>query len=100
MSKARDKQAKIDLLEGSHADGGTRRKETPELEGRTPLPEELTGRASGTDDDLVALFDNASGDHLADGFRGGSDDEDADASDSHIESIGAEGEEAVEGDET
>ncbi len=76
MTKARDKHAKIDPLASSHADGGTRRPETPELEGRIPLPEELTGRASGTDDDLVALFDNASRDHLTDGFRGGSDDED------------------------
>jgi hypothetical protein len=75
MTKARDKQAKIDPLASSHADGSTRRPETPELEGRIPLPEELTGRASGTDDDLVALFDNTSVAHLTDGFRGGSDDE-------------------------
>jgi hypothetical protein len=75
MTKARDRTAKENPLANSHADGGTRRPETPALEGRTPLPEELTGRASGTDDDLVALFDNASGDHLADGFRGGSEDE-------------------------
>ncbi len=77
MTKARDKHTKADPLAASHADGSTRRPETPELEGRVPLPEELTGRASGTDDDLVALFDNASGDHLTDGFRGGSDDEEA-----------------------
>jgi hypothetical protein len=75
MTKARDKHAKIDPLATSHADGSTRRPETPELEGRIPLPEELTGRASGTDDDLVALFDNTSVAHLTDGFRGGSDDE-------------------------
>ncbi len=59
----------------SHADGDTSRPETPDLEGRTPLPEELTGRASGTDDDLVSLFDDDDGGHIADGFRGGSDDE-------------------------
>jgi hypothetical protein len=59
-----------------HADGETARPETPELEGRVPLPEELTGKASGTDDDLVALFDDTRGEHVADGFRGGSDDED------------------------
>jgi hypothetical protein len=57
-----------------HADGGTTRPETPELEGRVPLPEEITGRASGTDDDLVSLFKNQSTDHIADGFRGGSGD--------------------------
>jgi hypothetical protein len=60
----------------SHADGDTGRPETPELEGRVPLPEELTGKASGTDDDLVTLFDDPDGGHIADGFRGGSDDED------------------------
>jgi hypothetical protein len=58
-----------------HADGGTVRPETPELEGRTPLPEELTGKASATDEDLVTLFDGEDRDHIADGFRGGSDDE-------------------------
>ena len=58
-----------------HADGGTNRPETPELEGRMPLPAELTGRASGTDEDLVVLFNDRQGEHLADGFRGGSDDE-------------------------
>ncbi len=75
MTSSRDKSHKVEPIEKQHADGGTRRPETPSLEGRVPLPEELTGRASGTDDDLVSLFENASGDHLADGFRGGSDDE-------------------------
>jgi hypothetical protein len=60
----------------SHADGDTNRPETPELEGRMPLPEELTGKASGTDDDLVTLFDEDDSEHIADGFRGGSDDDD------------------------
>jgi len=55
-----------------HADGSTRRKETPSLEGRVPLPEEITGRASRTDDDLVVMFGDKSGSHLTDGFRGGS----------------------------
>jgi hypothetical protein len=59
----------------SHAPGMTSRDETPELEGRMPLPEEITGRASSTDDDLVALFKNKSAEHTADGFRGGSEDE-------------------------
>lgn len=59
----------------THADGATRRPESPTLEGRVPLPEEITGRASGTDEDLAELFDNPTGAHLTDGFRGGSDDE-------------------------
>jgi hypothetical protein len=46
-----------------------------DVDGITPLPEQLTGRASGTDEDLVALFDNDTDKHLADGFRGGSEDE-------------------------
>ncbi|MES2124672.1 MAG: hypothetical protein V4503_08275 [Gemmatimonadota bacterium] len=54
----------------------TRRRETPALEGREPLPEELTGRASGTSEDLETLFENDSAGHLTDGFRGGSDDDD------------------------
>ena len=44
------------------------------MEGREPLPEEITGRASGTDESLVALFDSGSTDHLVDGFQGGSGD--------------------------
>ncbi len=63
----------------THADGSTRKPEYPALEGREPLPEEITGRASGTDDDLVALFQNPDREHLADGFRGGSDNESGDA---------------------
>lgn len=59
----------------SHADGVTTRPEAPELEGRTPLPEELTGKASGTDEDLVSLFGDQRGEHITDGFRGGSEDE-------------------------
>ncbi|MFI5233379.1 MAG: hypothetical protein ACHQSE_12795 [Gemmatimonadales bacterium] len=58
-----------------HADGGTTRRESPGLEGREPLPEEVTGKASGTDEDLEALFDDHESDHMADGFRGGSEDE-------------------------
>jgi hypothetical protein len=57
-----------------HADGSTMRPETPFLEGREPLPEELTGRASGTDENLVGLFDNESAEHMTDGFQGGSQD--------------------------
>jgi hypothetical protein len=50
----------------------TNRPDTPELEGGSAPPEELTGRASVTDEDLTALFANDSADHVADGFRGGS----------------------------
>lgn len=58
-------------------DGTTTQPEYPSLEGREPLPEEITGRASGTRDDLVTRFDSTDRDHLADGFRGGSEDDDA-----------------------
>jgi hypothetical protein len=64
----------------SHSDGDTTRPETPELEGITPLPEEVTGKASSTDEDLVSLFDDADSGHMSDGFRGGSDDDDDDES--------------------
>jgi hypothetical protein len=46
----------------------------PDLEG-APVAEELTGRASKTEDDLGALFDNATEEHIEDGFKGGSGDE-------------------------
>lgn len=39
------------------------------------VPEELTGRATRTGDDLTTLFGNGAADHLADGFSGGSDDD-------------------------
>ena len=53
----------------------TTRPDTPELEGGTPLPEELTSRASGTRESLGALFANVGAQHMADGFRGGSNDD-------------------------
>jgi hypothetical protein len=49
--------------------------ETPALDGGVPLPDELTGRASKTSDDLGSLFDNESSEHIQDGFRGGSGDD-------------------------
>ncbi len=55
----------------------TTRRDRPELEGGTPLPQELTGRASGTEEDLDTLFANDAADHFADGFRGGSNDDPA-----------------------
>jgi len=73
--------AALRALPLTHADGSTRRPASPTLEGRVPLPEEITGRASGTDESLVELFDNTSDAHLADGFRGGSDDEALDDAD-------------------
>lgn len=45
-----------------------------ELDDR-PLPDELTGRAGKTADDLETLFDNESEEHLTDGFKGGSGDD-------------------------
>ncbi len=36
------------------------------------MPEELTGRASKTDEDLTTLFQNRGADHIEDGFKGGS----------------------------
>ncbi len=53
----------------------TSRPDTPELEGGTPLPEELTGRSSGTSEDVSALFASDTAEHFADGFRGGSNDD-------------------------
>ena len=44
---------------------GTSRPDTPELEGGTPLPEELTGRASGSEEDLRALFAGDTAEHFA-----------------------------------
>ena len=54
---------------------GITRPDAPELEGVTPLPEELTGRASGTAEELGTLFGSDAADHFADGFRGGSNDD-------------------------
>jgi hypothetical protein len=60
----------------------TTRPDVPALEGGTPLPEELTGRASATDESVTELFAEESAAHLADGFRGGSgDDPESDATD-------------------
>jgi hypothetical protein len=58
-----------------HSIAETNRPDSPELEGGTPLPEEVTGRASKTRENLMTLFDNDSPEHLADGFRGGSEEE-------------------------
>lgn len=55
-------------------EGTTTRPETPALEGIEPLPDEITGRAAGTEESLTTLFDNTSAAHLRDGFMGGSGD--------------------------
>lgn len=56
-----------------HAPGGINRPESPALEGIEPMPEELTGLASGSGADLESLFDSDTSAHLADGFRGDAD---------------------------
>lgn len=58
-----------------HDQATTDRPETPELEGLASLPEELTGRASRTDESLSTLFDDRSAKHMTDGFHGGSGDD-------------------------
>jgi hypothetical protein len=58
-----------------HAGAGTKRRKAPILVDGKPLPGELTGRASGTSEDLTALFAGDTAEHFADGFSGGSDDD-------------------------
>jgi hypothetical protein len=53
------------------------RPEVPADLEETPAPEELTGRAAKTEEDLSSLFENPGDDHLTDGFKGGSGDEPA-----------------------
>ena len=55
--------------------GSTGASEEPLSKGDRPLPEELTGRASGTEEDLTSLFSNDSAEHLTDGFRSGNGDD-------------------------
>lgn len=47
----------------------------PVSKGDRPLPQELTGRAAGTSEDLQSLFANSSDEHLTDGFRAGNGDD-------------------------
>jgi hypothetical protein len=56
---------------------GTSRLDAPLRDDDKPLPEELTGKASGTSDDLTALFKGDNAEHFADGFHGGSNDDPA-----------------------
>jgi hypothetical protein len=62
----------------THANGYTTRPESPALDGRSTMPEEMTGQASWTDEDLVALVRQKRAERLRDGFRGGSGDGPAD----------------------
>lgn len=73
--------------------GGDDVPDEPTAKGDGPLPEELTGRAASTEEDLVTLMANDSADHLTDGFRTGSGDDpetdvdtddDADADDTGV----------------
>jgi hypothetical protein len=68
------RKKKIRQRAGDHTEL-TARAEAPELEGLTPMSEELTGRAAGDEEDLRSLFANDAADHYADGFRGGSNDD-------------------------
>jgi len=47
----------------------------PVNKGDRPIPQELTGRAAGTGEDLLSLFSNRSDEHLTDGFRAGNGDD-------------------------
>jgi hypothetical protein len=45
------------------------------IEDDVTLPDEITGQAAATDEDLTTLFRNASQSHYADGFHGASGDD-------------------------
>jgi hypothetical protein len=55
--------------------GIPRNVDDPDYRGDEPAPRELTGRASGTGEDLTSLFANGSDEHLRDGFRSGNGDD-------------------------
>ena len=60
-------------------DGLPRTPEDPDSRGDESQTRELTGRASGTGEDLASLFANGSDEHLRDGFRSANgDDPDSD----------------------
>jgi hypothetical protein len=58
-----------DAAESATSDGD------PTTRGDGPLPEEVTGRASYTGEDLVSLMANDTADHITDGFRAGNGDD-------------------------
>jgi hypothetical protein len=45
------------------------------IEDDVTLPDEITGQAAATDEDLTSLFRNASKSHFSDGFHGASGDD-------------------------
>ena len=56
-------------------DGIPRTPEDPDSRGDESQTQELTGRASGTGEDLASLFANGSDEHLRDGFRSANGDD-------------------------
>jgi hypothetical protein len=64
------------LADSTESDAGANQAmEDPKAKGDGPLPEEVTGRASATQEDLVTLMANDSGEHITDGFRAGNGDD-------------------------
>ena len=55
--------------------GIPRTPEDPDARGDEGQIRELTGRATGTGEDLTSLFANGSDEHLRDGFRSGNGDD-------------------------
>lgn len=56
-------------------EGIPRTPEDPDSRGDESQTRELTGRASGTGEDLASLFANGSDEHLRDGFRSANGDD-------------------------
>lgn len=70
--KAKDASGAVPVR---HERASTARAIDHAVDGGPPIPKELTGRASTTDESLTELFRNRSAEHLADGFSGGSGDD-------------------------
>lgn len=77
---ANDARITIQEPRGSAAtDTGAHHAEDIDSKGDEARKTELTGRATGTGEDLTSLFANGSDEHLRDGFRSGNgDDPDSD----------------------
>lgn len=70
--------ARPEGLDGDERQRRDPREDAPTLdaiEAERRGPEELTGRATDTSEDLTSLFQSPSSEHVRDGFRGGSDDD-------------------------